>query len=43
VLKGYIPDGVKSTSDKVCPECTSNSLVYKEGCVTCASCGWSKC
>jgi len=43
VLKGYIPDGVKSTSDKICPECTSNSLVYKEGCVTCASCGWSKC
>jgi len=43
VLKGYIPDGVKSTSDKVCSECSSNSLVYKEGCVTCAACGWSKC
>ena len=43
VLKGYIPDGVKSTSDKVCPECASVALVYKEGCVTCASCGWSKC
>lgn len=43
VLKSYIPDGVKSTSDKVCPECSSSSLVYKEGCVTCAACGWSKC
>ena len=43
VLKGYIPDGVKSTSDKTCPECSSNSLVYKEGCVTCSACSWSKC
>lgn len=43
VLKSYIPDGVKSTSDKTCPECGSSSLVYKEGCVTCSSCGWSKC
>jgi ribonucleoside-diphosphate reductase alpha chain len=43
VLKGYIPDGAKSTSDKTCPECGSNSLVYKEGCVTCNSCSWSKC
>lgn len=43
VLKGYIPDGAKSTSDKTCPECGSSSLVYKEGCVTCSGCGWSKC
>jgi len=43
VLKGYIPDGAKSTSDKTCPECSSNSLVYKEGCVTCSACSWSKC
>jgi len=43
VLKSYIPDGTKSTSDKKCPSCGSESLVYKEGCVTCESCGHSKC
>ena len=43
VLKSYIPDGTKSASDKKCTSCGSESLVYKEGCVTCASCGWSKC
>jgi len=38
-----------SSSDKgkfgaggVCPECGSNTA-YQEGCVTCTSCGWSKC
>jgi len=43
VLKGYIPDGTKSSSDKKCGECGSESLVYKEGCVTCEACGNSKC
>jgi ribonucleoside-diphosphate reductase alpha chain len=44
VLKSYIPDGVKATSsDKTCTQCSSDALVYKEGCVTCSSCGWSKC
>jgi len=43
VLKGYIPDGVKSTSDKTCPSCGSEGLVYKEGCVTCEACSYSKC
>ena len=44
VLKNYIKDGTKSSSDKTCGSCdTENSLVYKEGCVTCAACGWSKC
>ena len=42
VLKSYIPDGTK-TSGKTCPECGSDSLVYMEGCMTCSSCGSSKC
>lgn len=44
VLKNYIPDGTKSSADKKCSECgAEDALVYKEGCVTCVSCGWSKC
>lgn len=42
VLKGYIPDGTKS-SDKKCPECGSDSLVYMEGCVQCTNCPYGKC
>ena len=42
-LKNYIIDGTVS-SDKICEVCGSeDSLVYQEGCVTCASCGQSKC
>ena len=42
-LKKYIADGTKSGS-KVCDSCdTEGSLVYQEGCVTCANCGHSKC
>jgi ribonucleoside-diphosphate reductase alpha chain len=43
VLKSYIPDGTKSNSDKICGSCGLEGIVYKEGCATCASCGWSKC
>ena len=43
VLKTYIPDGTKSQSDKVCGSCGVEGLIYKEGCVSCAACGWSKC
>jgi ribonucleoside-diphosphate reductase alpha chain len=43
VLKTYIPDGTKSTGDKSCGNCGSESLVYMEGCITCSSCGNSKC
>lgn len=35
------PD-LKSVSSLSCPECGSN-LVFKEGCSTCLSCGYSKC
>lgn len=43
VLKGYIPDGTKSTSEKKCKECGSDQVFYMEGCLTCSSCGSSKC
>lgn len=42
-LKNYIPDGTIG-GDKTCTNCgAENSLVYQEGCVTCKSCGSSKC
>ena len=43
VLKGYIPDGTKSTGEKKCKECGSDQVFYMEGCLTCQSCGSSKC
>jgi ribonucleoside-diphosphate reductase alpha chain len=42
VLKGYVKDGTKST-EKGCPECNNSELVYQEGCLSCKSCGFSKC
>ena len=42
VLKSYIPDGQAAT-EKTCPECGTEGLVYVEGCVTCRNCGFSKC
>ncbi len=41
-LKKYIPSGTKAEGIK-CEECNSDDVVYQEGCLTCASCGWSKC
>jgi ribonucleoside-diphosphate reductase alpha chain len=43
VLKGYIPDGTKSGDEKQCAECGSDQIFYQEGCISCKSCGWSKC
>jgi len=42
-LKKFIPDGTKSAKDTQCPECGEEALVYKEGCLSCTSCGYSKC
>lgn len=43
VLKNYIEDGTKSSGDKVCGACGQEGLIYQEGCLTCTSCGASKC
>lgn len=42
VLKQYIPDGVVAENG-ICPECGQSTLIYKEGCVQCSNCAWSKC
>ncbi|MFO8054838.1 MAG: adenosylcobalamin-dependent ribonucleoside-diphosphate reductase [Bacteroidales bacterium] len=42
-LKKFIPDGTKLEGKK-CPRCgDTDGLIYKEGCLTCKSCGYSKC
>ena len=42
-LKRFIPDGTDAV-DKKCPECSDpDGLIYMEGCLTCKSCGHSKC
>lgn len=43
VLKTYIPDGSETTAVKVCDSCGGASFAYTEGCISCTSCGWSKC
>ena len=42
VLKNYILDGTEAT-DKTCPSCGAEALVYMDGCVSCKECGYSKC
>jgi len=42
VLKRYIKDGEEVLGSKTCPEC-NEKLIYRDGCITCAHCGWSKC
>ena len=41
-LKKYIPDGTLA-EDAKCEECGSDEVIYQEGCLTCISCGSSKC
>lgn len=40
-LKKYIPNGTEANGEK-CEHCGA-SLVYQEGCLTCKTCGYSKC
>jgi ribonucleoside-diphosphate reductase alpha chain len=43
VLKRYIIDGEEVIAgDSKCEEC-DGKLVFRDGCVTCPECGWSKC
>ena len=41
-LKKYIKDGTKVSGEN-CPSCESESVERTDGCVTCKSCGWTKC
>jgi ribonucleoside-diphosphate reductase alpha chain len=44
-LKKYIPDGTE-VKGETCENCENKdkcSLVRQEGCITCKSCGWTKC
>ena len=40
-LKQYIADGTKSKEK--CPACGQDNMAYQNGCLTCMSCGYSKC
>lgn len=43
VIKQYIRDGEEVVAgEKACPDCEAG-LVFRDGCVTCPDCGWSKC
>jgi len=42
-LKLFVPDGTKAVKS-ACPECKDpEGLIFKEGCLICQSCGYSKC
>lgn len=41
-LKRYVPDGTEAHGQK-CSNCNSTQVMYQEGCLTCKSCGSSKC
>jgi ribonucleoside-diphosphate reductase alpha chain len=42
-LKRFIPDGTLAVQQE-CPECKEeDGLIYKEGCLSCKHCGYSKC
>ena len=41
-LKKYIPDGTV-LDGQTCPNCGQKALMYQEGCLSCKSCGFSRC
>lgn len=42
-LKRYVPNGTRVEGKERCSQCSSQDLVYEEGCLKCKSCGYSKC
>jgi ribonucleoside-diphosphate reductase alpha chain len=42
-LRKYIPNGTRPKKGTACPECSSENLMFQEGCLTCNDCGNSKC
>ncbi len=42
-LKRYVPNGTKAKKGILCENCSSENVVYQEGCLTCQDCGSSKC
>jgi len=43
ILKNYIQNGEKVETDRVCESCNEEGLIYQDGCITCAACGYAKC
>lgn len=41
--KAEDPNSDEDTTDEPCPDCGSTETYMSEGCVTCQSCGWSRC
>mgnify|MGYP001562405952 FL=1 len=43
-LRKYISDNTVETLEEKCPSCDQeNTLIRQEGCVSCSSCGFSRC
>ena len=42
-LKKYVTNGTKAHKGQECEECSSENLIYQEGCLICTNCGSSKC
>ncbi|GGG55502.1 adenosylcobalamin-dependent ribonucleoside-diphosphate reductase [Bizionia arctica] len=41
-IKRYVEDGTQAKG-QTCTNCSSENLIYQEGCLTCKDCGSSKC
>lgn len=37
------PPGIEAARPRQCVKCGSASVVHREGCEVCTSCGWSRC